>query len=101
MSDLGGYLGECRERVLPQIQRMIPEGSPYRGVLYDRMMEYALRDAKMLRRLAARGARAGGHRCAGVAEALADAARRHPSNEPAIDALALMLEGLHPLLQLI
>ncbi len=49
MSDLGGYLGECRERVLPQIQRMIPEGSPYRGVLYDRMMEYALRDAKMLR----------------------------------------------------
>lgn len=49
MSELEGYLGECRERVLPQIQRMIPETSPYRGVLYDRMMGYALRGAKMLR----------------------------------------------------
>src|SRR4051812_47807936 len=49
MIDPGGYLHECRDLVLPTIRGMIPEGSPYRTILYDRMLEYSLREAKMLR----------------------------------------------------
>jgi len=43
------YLESCREVVLDEIRRMLPEPSRYRSILYDRMLEYPLREAKALR----------------------------------------------------
>lgn len=46
---LEGYLGECREAVLEEVQRIVPSRGPLGPVLYDLMLEYPLRAAKGLR----------------------------------------------------
>jgi geranylgeranyl diphosphate synthase type II len=43
------YLRECRALVLGEIEGMIPKDTRYRGVLYDLVLDYPLRDAKAMR----------------------------------------------------
>ncbi len=43
------YLGEVRELVLREIDRMLPRSARYRPILYDLMLQYPLRAAKTLR----------------------------------------------------
>lgn len=47
--NLDQYLSYCRDVVLEEIKRVIPERPPYSEVLYDLMLEYPLRSAKALR----------------------------------------------------
>ncbi len=45
----GGYLEDCRGRVLDEIRRLIPADSRHTGRLYELMLDYPLRQGKALR----------------------------------------------------
>jgi geranylgeranyl diphosphate synthase, type II len=49
MTDLHGYLAECRQLAITEIRRLVPPDSPCGPILYDLMLEYPLRGAKGLR----------------------------------------------------
>jgi geranylgeranyl diphosphate synthase type II len=42
-------LAECRSLVLSEMERMVPAGTRFKGVLYDLMLDYPRREAKALR----------------------------------------------------
>jgi geranylgeranyl diphosphate synthase type II len=43
------YMADSRSLVLAELERLVPKNAKYRGVLYDLVFEYPLRDAKALR----------------------------------------------------
>jgi geranylgeranyl diphosphate synthase, type II len=43
------YLSECRQLVLSEIVRMVPQKTRFESVLYELMLDYPMRDAKALR----------------------------------------------------
>jgi geranylgeranyl diphosphate synthase type II len=49
LSLLATYLSDSRARVLETIRGFLPDAPEYRGVLYELMLDYPLRDAKALR----------------------------------------------------
>lgn len=48
-TDLEAYLDECRQLVEQELRRLVPSSERYGAALYDRMLDYPLREAKGLR----------------------------------------------------
>jgi geranylgeranyl diphosphate synthase, type II len=49
LPELTRYMQDCREVILREIERVLPERNPYSAQLYDLMLDYPLREGKALR----------------------------------------------------